>query len=193
MHPKIDWIEKRKTIRATAESLLPDQVTVLPASQPTEILLNELLIHKIELEVQIDELKRANLAMEESRDRYLDLYDRSPVGYITLNRDGLMMEMNVKACELLDVERSSMQHERFSSHVALSDRDKWHVFFLKIMEQSSADSHALSLNLIRTDGSVFHAHSDCQRSMGPSLTPTMRLTVLDLSRLVGLDQFKRPA
>jgi hypothetical protein len=69
MNQKWDGSERRKSLREQAEtmvvSLSPDQIN----SQPAEILLHELLVHKVELEMQNEELRRAYSSLEEARDR----------------------------------------------------------------------------------------------------------------------------
>jgi PAS domain-containing protein len=183
MHRKIDWLAKRDTLRATAEALLPDFGKVFPDKSPTEILMNELLIHKVELEVQIDELKRSNLAMEESRDRYLDLYDHSPVGFITLNRDGVMTELNLRASVLLGIDRLNMTLDRFSTHIAINDTDKWNLFFLKLMEQNASDPESLTLSLLGADMATFTVHIYCQRMKTADQISMLRLTLISDRKL----------
>lgn len=50
-------------------------------------IVHELQVHQIEIEMQNEELQRAYNTAEEMRDRYIDLFDFSPVGYFTLNED----------------------------------------------------------------------------------------------------------
>ena len=52
-------------------------------------------MHQIELEMQNEELRRAQGELEASRARYFDLYDLAPVGYFTLSEQGLILEANL--------------------------------------------------------------------------------------------------
>ena len=74
-------------------------------SKDFDELLYELRVHQIELEMQNDELMKSQLKLEESRLKYFDLYNFAPVGYFTLDKDGLISEVNLAGAELLGVER----------------------------------------------------------------------------------------
>jgi len=65
----------------------------------------ELEVHQIELELQNRELRAAQQALEESRDRYADLYDFAPIAYATMTGQGRITQMNLTAAQLLGVER----------------------------------------------------------------------------------------
>lgn len=188
---KIDWVAKRCDLRTTAEAML-SSVGKLP-NQPSisEALLNELLIHKVELEVQLEELKRSNIAMEEARDRYLDLYEFSPVGYLTVTRVGLVSELNLTAASLLGVDRLQIFNCRFWNLVAPIDRDCWHRLFLNIMEDPSNGSCSFSLEMLAANGSSFSAHVDCQRQGGKGISPTLRLTLMDRRKWIAEDDYVR--
>ncbi|MBF0208012.1 MAG: hypothetical protein HQK53_14125 [Oligoflexia bacterium] len=61
-------------------------------SEKLKKLLHELEIHQIELEMTNDELKRTADELETSRTRYFELYEFAPVGYVTINEEGGILE-----------------------------------------------------------------------------------------------------
>jgi len=58
-------------------------------------LVHELQVHQIELEMQNEDLREAQEQLGESLAKYSDLYDFAPVGYVTSNREGLILEANL--------------------------------------------------------------------------------------------------
>ncbi|MFA6971994.1 MAG: PAS domain-containing protein [Gallionella sp.] len=178
-----DRIEMRQVLRTDAEKMLssisPSEATALPA----EVLLHELLVHKVELEVQNEELQRANILLEEARDRYMDLYEFSPLGYITIDRKGLISEINLTAAAMLDVERTKLLNRRFAKHVAAADKDRWHRLFMNIMESTDTDKHEFDLEITRDGAAAFPARIDCLRVVLKSGSPILRLSLLDISKI----------
>ena len=62
-------------------------------------LIHELQVHQIELEMQNDELRRFQNEIEESRNKYADLYDFAPVGYFTIKEKGIIEEANLTGAD----------------------------------------------------------------------------------------------
>lgn len=81
-----------------------------------------LRIRQHELELQIDELRRANAELETSRNKYALLYDGSPVGYFTFDRQGGIRTVNLTGANLLGSERTALTDQRFEHFVADEDR-----------------------------------------------------------------------
>ena len=96
-------------LRRVAEQRLTERPKT-PAGEDTVLqkLIHELQIHQIELEMQNEELQLARVAMETGLEKYSDLYDFAPVGYMTLDRDGRIREINLTATALFGIERSRL-------------------------------------------------------------------------------------
>src|SRR5580765_2245081 len=76
-------------------------------SQPdSQVLLQDLHVHQEEVRAQNDQLIEMKRSLERSRDRYVDLYDFAPIAYLTLDADGMVLDINLTGTALLKVERS---------------------------------------------------------------------------------------
>jgi len=112
-------------LRKSAEELLSRHISDLEAPSPEEVeqLVYELEVHRIELEMQNEELREAQQELEASRDRYADLYDFAPLGYVSLDKHGRIQEINLAAAKLLGRERATVTGRLFVSYVAMEDKN----------------------------------------------------------------------
>ena len=85
-------VTSRRVLRERAERETMDDGA--PTSAPLSIELHDLRVHQIELEMQNEELRRAGVELDASRARYFDLYDLAPVGYVTLDERGTIVQAN---------------------------------------------------------------------------------------------------
>jgi PAS domain S-box-containing protein len=102
-----------------------------PPAKPEEVeaVLHELRVHQIELEMQNDELLRTQLDLEAARARYFDLWDLAPVGYLTLDQAGSVIEANLEAARLLHAERVDVAGRRLSEFVHPESQDDLYLFW----------------------------------------------------------------
>ena len=100
----------------------------------TQRLLHELQVHQIELEMQNEELQRARSEVEEGLARYTDLYEFAPVGYLTLNREGEIRQVNLTGARLSGLERSRLVGKRLAILVDADSRPVFNAFFTKVFE-----------------------------------------------------------
>jgi len=145
----------------------------------SEEFLQELRVHQIELEMQNEELRKAQLALEESRQRYADLYDFAPVGYFTFTSEALIKEANLTAAALLGITRQKLINVRFRRMVAAKDQDRWDQHFLKVLQQGERQTCELMLK--RQDGSTFYAGLESIRKEVSSGAPEIHTAITDIT------------
>ena len=78
-----------------------------PSPEEAGRTLQEPQVHQIELQMQNEELRRAQVELDAERARYFDLFELAPVGYVTVSDKGLILEANLTAAHLLGVDRGT--------------------------------------------------------------------------------------
>ena len=149
--------KKRKTepaLRKRAEKKLASSPKKKPASSIDALkLVHELQVHQIELEMQNEELRLANAAVDESRARFSDLYDFAPVGYVTLDEKGIVAEANLTFARLTGQERGLLLRKPFQSFVYSEDKNFFKTYFQRLI--SSDNKTTFEIRITRKDNSVF--------------------------------------
>lgn len=118
-----DKSTKDTGLRGQAEELLRTtkrDVAAMPVKD-VQRLVHELQVYQIELEMQNDELRRTQAELEAARDRYVDLYDFSPAGHLTLDTHGTIVEANLRAGTLLGINRKDLIGQALARFMARSD------------------------------------------------------------------------
>ena len=109
-------------------------------------------MHQFELEIQNEELKHAQSEMELSREKYFKLYDIAPVGYCTLSETGLVIEANLKACDLFGLDRTYLKRQLFASFIFKDDQ---HIYYQAVKNLSkTGDSQSCELRFKRRNGTL---------------------------------------
>lgn len=98
-------------------------------------LLRELQLHQAELEMQNRELKEAQHLVEEARDRYADLYDLAPVGYLTLDAGGCIREINRAGKAMLGLERNFSVGKPFIACLASEQRQPFLSYLGQVLRE----------------------------------------------------------
>ncbi len=156
----------------------PENLLKLPATDPRRVL-HDLQVHQIELELQNEELRRAQDALEISRERYFDLYDLAPVGYFTLDEGGLVLEANLTGAKLLDVMRGALVKQPFGRFVFSEDADKYYLHCKQLFRTGIAQ--ALEVKLVRQNGEPFSAWLETAIASGAGGERVCRVVVSDIT------------
>ena len=169
-------------MREAAEKKLIDspESSPDPEGQTPEELIHELQVHQIELETQAEDLRRTHLELEESRNKYLDLYEFAPLGYLTLNNKALVTEVNLTGAKLLGADRKKLHNARFRKFIAPCDLETWDRYFISVLQNEKKITSTLMLT--RGDGSLFPAQLESIRITGISEgNPTVRVAFSDVT------------
>ena len=154
MRKKMDSQDRSKgdLLRERAERILsqkPKAVRKIPVEDITR-LIHELEVHQVELDMQNDELRRAQAEIELSRAKYVDLYDFAPVGYFTLTPAGKIEEVNLTGAKVLGVEKTNLVNRDFRLFIAPEFKSLFDSHRLEVLASDSVKKS--ELKLIRKDG-----------------------------------------
>jgi len=162
-------------LRRQAEELLKGR-----GDQPAEFsgmdilsLIHELEVHQIEIQIQNEELRSARGELEQSRNRYADLYQRAPMGYVDLTPDGLIAQSNIAAKKMLGI---TAEHHLKHTFNTLIYREDWRKFRdlmgrMAKSEEAQGTCELRIVNKTKTGGFCF-----IQMEMAPSMDAGKKVT-----------------
>ena len=170
---------KQKTLRAEAKARLCAAATRESSNRIADGL-------QVELDMQNEELRRAYAALEKSHGRYLDLYDFSPLGYLSLTRQGLIAEINLTAAALLGADRNTLLNRPFAAFVSGHDGDRWHLFFTGVISHNQRPANP-ELMMKRHDGSEFFAQINYLPVEDEAQGLQLRIAITEITALVNAE------
>lgn len=179
--------EPNASLRVAAEGKLPGGAKDAPSATARDALVHELQVHQIELEMQNEALRQSQVALEAARDRYLDLYEFAPVGYLTLTPSGQISEVNLTAASMLGVERKALLRSRFDMKLCTGDRARWQHAFLAAKQSDGRAGCDVALAL--PDGSTgAEVHVDVVGTAADDGSTSLRVTLTDVSESKRVEQ-----
>lgn len=149
--------KKISELRNRAEDALQGKADELQdiSTRDARSLIHELQVHQIELEMQNEELCRAQKELEESRDRYSDLYDFAPVSYFSFDKNGLIIEVNLTGAKKLGVERNFLIKKPISLFISSGSKDDFYLHLRQVF--STGVRQICELKLVDKKGAEFEA------------------------------------
>jgi PAS domain S-box-containing protein len=135
-----------KELRQNAEAELKTRksIGIIPETDHLR-LIHELQVHQIELEMQNEELIKAREQAESAMEKYTDLYDFAPSGYLTLSEDGNITDLNFLAAKKLGNDRAYLKNTRFGLHVAPESLELFNDFFDRLFRYRRKETCELLL------------------------------------------------
>jgi PAS domain-containing protein len=183
---------KKSDLRKRAEEKLAPEPHNREAQTPEQIneTLHELRVHQIELQMQNDELRQAQSKLEAERARYFAFYNLSPVGFLTLSEQGLILEANIITGAMLGTGQSALIKQPITRFIFKDDQDAYYLHCKQLHETNSrlrqdsvgvsyaGNAKACELRMIKKDGTPFWArleslnvHDPLKNSTDSTLPP----------------------
>lgn len=164
-----------RNLRSKAEKRLKESRKSLDMSvleSDVKKLLHELQVHQIELEMQNDELIKANETAEAALKKYTMLYDFAPMGYFTLEPDGSICELNFTGAEMIGDKRISLVGANFKLFISEASKPEFNKFFKRVYSSNSRESCTVKLgqdnkplHLVYMEGIVLSGDPQCLLSV----------------------------
>jgi PAS domain S-box-containing protein len=133
-----------------------------------------LKLYEIELELQNEDLRNTQLALEEANQKYIHLYELAPVGYFTLNQNGIIMEVNEAGAQLLGMKKYNVLNKSFSRYVAADSQDMFITYQKNLFEDVSLQM--IEIKLLKKGGQIFHAQLNSRAILNPLTNSNELLT-----------------
>lgn len=166
---------------AQSDNQLPEEVARI---------VRDLRSKQIDLERQNEELLRAKEVLADFRDDYADLYDFAPVGYATLNDEGIILKSNVTFANMLGRERRSLLNARLLGFIVSEDRGIYCRFlraYFESLERKSWELRMLKESdvpfWVRIDGVVVETSADRKIEL--------RLAIIDITEQKRAEEEKK--
>ncbi|MDX1725727.1 MAG: EAL domain-containing protein [Pseudomonas sp.] len=175
----------RALLRRIAEEIIEDDVRepqeqlLLLSPEAVQQALHELRVHQVELEMQNEELRHAQAKIEDAKERYFDLYDLAPVGYLTLSMQGSILQANLTSTHLLEVVRAELIKQPLTRFIFRDDQDIFYQLRKRLI--TTDDPQTCELRMVKSGGAILWAHLDASKALDEGGVPALRIVLSDFS------------
>jgi PAS domain S-box-containing protein len=172
----------KENLRERAEKQLKANEAVPHGSTSPEEsrhLFHELKVHQIELEMQNEELRRAQEELEAARAMYFDLYDLAPVGYLVLSEKGSILEANLRAATLFGTPRAGLLKSALTHWIFPEDQDIYYQHCNRLF--NTGKPQVCELRLVKKDAALFWARIEAAPAESPDGAPLCRAVLSDIT------------
>ena len=169
------------SLRKRAEDILarsPDETSALPTRDVQE-LVHELQVHQAELEIQNEELRRAQQELVGALDRFRELYQSVPVGCLTLDANRMIRDANTEATAMLGTGSQDLVGQRLDKFVSEEDGDAFYLLMRKAAETGNRQRRDIRFRW--AEGCPFWADVELVPTLCPKTEAFFLITLSDIT------------
>ena len=123
----------------------------------------ELQVHQAELQQQNEELRQINLELELAHNRYADLFEFAPVGYVVCSEHGVIQDINKTGYTQLGAQRPQLIGRQFALFLEAGQRAAFAALLSEVMQTDGSNTglHRMEAGMVRQDGQTWDALLEC--------------------------------
>ena len=174
-NPSDKFFELRKRAEQTIKE--GDSNIVFLSPEHTIAIIHDLQVHQAELELQNEELRTSQSQLEISRRKYADFYEFSPVGFLTLDHQGVIQEANLTFMHLIDSDQEKIIGHDLRDFIKSDSQNQFHFFFQSMQKGNAAQQGEITL--LTSD--KMPVRLEGMRVLQAGTQPIYRLTVSDIT------------
>ncbi len=147
-------------------------------------LVREMEIRQVELQLQNEQLRRAEMELNKVAEHYSILYEHAPIGYVTLDQDGKILEGNLTAANMLGIERQALLGSNLSNFITHEDSGAWYLH--RRAAFSNKTKLACEIEMRRVDGTPLPVR--IEGLFGPGKDLRCRTALIDITHRKDAEQ-----
>lgn len=144
--------KKYQKLREMAEKRIQKKEIYKIKDEKLKRMIHELNVHQIELEIQNQQLRDTQEQLEKTRDELQELYDFAPVGYSTMDAEGVITHLNHTLAELIGLPRKNILHTEFYDYLDEDDKDDFFLHLRHLFKKSTNATRSTILKLNASKG-----------------------------------------
>lgn len=168
-HSPADELRRRAEERLREKPVAANQVQ---NEADLRRLQHELEVHQIELEMQNEELQRAQAETRAALEKYTDLYDFAPTGYFSLSSNGTILAVNLTGARLVGIERARLLNRCFTDLILEAGRPAFHSFLQRTFTGEGREicevtllTEGTSSRVVRIEAVLSNEGQECRASV----------------------------
>ncbi|MDP3088746.1 MAG: PAS domain S-box protein [Methylotenera sp.] len=130
-----------------------------------------------------EDLRLTKRSLIESRDRYLDLYEFAPVGYLSVTKHGMVTEVNWKVTSILGLNRKDINQHRFIEFIAEEDKRLWQSEFANLLSADTGQDVNFDIKFVRGNQTIIIINLNCLRMDNDEEQPILRISLMDVTKV----------
>ena len=135
--------------------------------------------HQDKIEMQNKELQRVQAERDAAGARYFDFYDQAPAGYLTLNKEGLILTANLTMATFLDIARSDLVNQPLEKYIFKEDQDIYYLQCKQLFEKAAPQRW--EMRMLEKNRTTFWVQVEALAARDADGVPTCRMVISDIT------------